>query len=87
MYIGYKGLAQFKGSPHKMICEVLTLTFTFLAGILPSPTLRTFWAEPVKKTTLYFWGVSIWPHNFFLPMDQRRHSRGAQTNENCLAHY
>ena len=31
------------------ICEVLTPTFTFLVGILPSSTLRTFRAEPVKK--------------------------------------
>ena len=35
------------------ICEVLTPTFTFLVGILPSSTLRTFWAETVKKNTLY----------------------------------
>ena len=27
--------------------------FHFLVGILPSPTLRTFRAEPVKKITLY----------------------------------
>ena len=27
-------------------------TFTFLVGILSSPTLRTFWAGPVKKNTL-----------------------------------
>ena len=33
--------------------EVLTQTFTFLVGILPSPTLRTFRAGPVKKVTLY----------------------------------
>ena len=33
-------------------CEVLTLTFTFLVGILPASTLRTFWAGPVKKNTL-----------------------------------
>ena len=29
-------------------------TFTFLVGILPSSTLRTFGAEPVKKITLYY---------------------------------
>ena len=32
--------------------EVLTQTFTFLVGILTSPTLRTFRAGPVKKVTL-----------------------------------
>ena len=32
--------------------EVLIQTFTFLVGILPSPTLRTFRAGPVKKVTL-----------------------------------
>ena len=31
------------------ICEVLTPTFTFLVGILPSSALRTFRAEPVKN--------------------------------------
>ena len=30
-----------------------TLSFTFLVGILLSPTLRTFKAGPVKKATLY----------------------------------
>ena len=29
--------------------EILTQTFTFLVEILPSPRLRTFRAEPVKK--------------------------------------
>ena len=29
--------------------EALTQTFTFLVGVLQSPTLRTFGAEPVKK--------------------------------------
>ena len=37
----------------KNVGEVLTQTFTFLVGILPAPTLRTFRAEPVKKITLY----------------------------------
>ena len=41
-----KGMSQRK-------CENLTKTFTFLVGILPSPTLRTFRAGPVKKNTLY----------------------------------
>ena len=34
--------------------EVLTLTFTFLVGILPFSTLRTFWGETSRKNTLYF---------------------------------
>ena len=39
-----KGMSQRK-------CEALTQTFTFLVGVLQFPTLRTFGAEPVKKTT------------------------------------
>ena len=34
-------------------CENLTKTFTFLVGILPSPTLRNFRAGPFEKNTLY----------------------------------
>ena len=35
----------------KFLCD--TFAFTFLVGILPSSTLRTFRVGPVKKTTLY----------------------------------
>ena len=41
-------------------CENLTKTFTFLVGILPSPTLRTFRAGPFEKNTLY----EIWTQTF-----------------------
>ena len=37
---------------HRENVKFFTQTFTFLVGILPSPTLRTFRAGPVKKTTL-----------------------------------
>ena len=45
-----KGKVRVKTS--HFLCEMPLLSL-FLIGILPSPTLRTFRAEPVKKTTLY----------------------------------
>ena len=42
-------------------------TFTFLVGILPSPTLKTFWAEPVQKVTLY---LPACPHLYLHHLDQ-----------------
>ena len=39
-------------------CDALTETFSILIRVLPSSTLRTIWAEPVKtvKSFVGFWG-------------------------------
>ena len=56
-----------KSVPKKWKYGNVTETFTFLVEILPSPTLRTFWAEPVQKVTLY---LPACPHLYLHHLDQ-----------------
>ena len=62
-----KMLETAKSVPKKWKYGNVTETFTFLVEIWPSPTLRTFWAEPVQKVTLY---LPACPHLYLHHLDQ-----------------